>query len=150
MVVRILQLSYKNWLILAFLIGLFLQPKYYEIPEPVQQIRLLKVVEAVETLDIIADEEDLSMSCNCYQYAEHASGLDFPFMVGIQPNTRISIGSIAIFDYDGLKHLAVITELHETYFMVKEANYEKCKSGERKIQYNDRRLKGFWLPTDME
>ncbi len=93
------------------------------------------------------DEEYLFTSCNCYQFAKYVSGIDFPRMSNIQPNTMPSVGSIAIFDYNGIEHIAVIVELNEAYFLVNEANYKPCKIGTRRVRYDDERLVGFWLPV---
>lgn len=92
--------------------------------------------------------EYLFTSCNCYQYAKYVSGLKFPFMAEILPNTTPFVGSIAIFDYDGIKHVAVVTELNSDHFVVREANYEACKTGSRVIAYDDVALIGFWKPIE--
>ena len=60
------------------------------------------------------------------------------------PNSSIEIGAGALFDYDGIGHVAVITELGPTKFKVIEGNKIPCEIDERWIDYNDKFIRGFY------
>lgn len=82
--------------------------------------------------------------CNCYQYVKAVLGhIDGP----ITRNSPPTKGSVAIFDYKGVPHYGVVTELKVDGFTIREANYEPCKTGSRFINWNDPHLRGFWMAT---
>ena len=84
--------------------------------------------------------------CNCYLYVKTYIK-DIPSMMKIEPNIDVpSVGGIAIFDYEGIKHLAYITEVTEKGMEISEANYEPCVVGKRTIPLDDDALIGFWSP----
>ena len=89
------------------------------------------------------NEDWLFTACNCYQYMKLFKKV--PKMADIVPNTTPSVGSIAIFYYKGVKHIAYVTALEAEGFFVKEGNYKKCKKTTRFISYTDPALKGFFL-----
>lgn len=82
--------------------------------------------------------------CNCRSYASLFVTLPNGPLI---PNASPAIGHLAIFDYDGTPHVAVITEVGEEGFEVKEANYRPCKTGERVVRWDDPSLVGFRAPT---
>lgn len=69
-------------------------------------------------------------------------------MNAIVPNSSPHIGVIAVFAYP-IPHLAYVEKLTDEGFIVKEANYEPAKIGERLVKWNDPHLKGFWKPPDI-
>ena len=81
---------------------------------------------------------------NCYSLAKVlVAGL--PRMIDIIPNTTVPrIGEVAIFDYDGKKHIGVEDEILENGFWVREANYEPFKIGRRFIEWDDPAFVGFF------
>lgn len=79
---------------------------------------------------------------NCVSYIKLFMKL--PKMADIVPNTTPAIGSVAIFQYGKLKHIALVTKLEETGFFIKEANYIPALVGTRFVKWNDPRLKGFF------
>lgn len=81
-------------------------------------------------------------SANCYAYV--SLFVKIPKMALIMPNSPPKKGSVAVFDYKGVKHIAVVTELREKGFMIKEANYEPAKIGTRFVPWNSPSLIGFW------
>lgn len=66
-------------------------------------------------------------------------------MAQVLPNSEIEVGSVAVFMYpNNLKHVAVVTEVHDDHFVVSETNYHKCKAGVRDVLFTDKALLGFW------
>jgi len=59
------------------------------------------------------------------------------------PNSTPVVGGVALFNYSGVHHTAVITELSEQTFSVIETNYKKCQKTQRDIRYNDPSIRGF-------
>lgn len=81
--------------------------------------------------------------CNCYSYVKVKTKKQLPRMATIVPNSTAKVGSIAIFNYSGLKHIAVVTSVHEGGIKISEANYEPCLTGERSVKLTDPALIGF-------
>jgi hypothetical protein len=80
---------------------------------------------------------------NCYAFATAMLG-KLPKMTDIKPNSPFPRkGGIAVFQYD-TKHLAVVLEVDEGGFWIKEANYEPYKITKRFIDWSDTHLTGFW------
>lgn len=67
-------------------------------------------------------------------------------MAAIQPNSPPGEGLIAIFDYHGIKHIALIQSLSETGFTVQESNYKQGVIDTRFVLYTDKALTGFFDP----
>lgn len=65
-------------------------------------------------------------------------------MFQVKPNTTISEGVIAIFDYSGVKHIAIVSRITANGFAVKESNYDAGVIGTRFITWNDHALVGFF------
>lgn len=85
------------------------------------------------------------MLCNCYKYAKSK----FP---ALPPTKTIlnevskAYGPIAVFNYHGTKHYAVVEGMGEGVFYVSETNYRSCKYGEREVSFLDPFLLGFYTP----
>jgi hypothetical protein len=82
-------------------------------------------------------------ACNCYSFVLTKVHV-LPLMKDIVPNTNRAVGVIAIFQYPKSKHIAYVTEVHETYFVVAEANYHPALIGPRKVKYDDPAFLGFY------
>jgi hypothetical protein len=82
--------------------------------------------------------------CNCWTFV-HTKRPDLPLMKEIKPNSSRKVGSVAIFDYDGIHHIAYVTEVHDDYFIVSEANYKPCTVAKRIVRYDDKSFLGFWF-----
>lgn len=79
---------------------------------------------------------------NCYQFVKALIG-KLPRMSEIIPNSDYPrVGGLAIFHYKE-KHIAVVDEVLEDGFWIREANYEPYKIGKRFIKWNDKNLIGF-------
>lgn len=85
--------------------------------------------------------------CNCVLTMK-ARGYALPKMENIIPNHTPQVGVIAIFMYGKTKHIAEVIELTEKGFYIFEGNYTPCKIGKRFITWNDKHLKGFFMPDN--
>lgn len=81
---------------------------------------------------------------NCYTYL--AQFVTLPKMKDIVPTSILTDTKVAIFDYHGLKHIALVTSTEQNGFWVKEANYVAGKIGERFVKWGDKSLTGYWSP----
>lgn len=94
--------------------------------------------------------EDLhgDIRCSCIRSAR-SFGADIPSetdAINLEPNTGISLGVVVIFltDDKEVRHVAVVTNIEEEGFWVKEGNYVKCEITERYISFDDHRIIGFY------
>lgn len=88
--------------------------------------------------------------CSCVQQIK-ALGVKVPKgwnASDFKPNTTPHIGAVAIFNYHGVSHVALIKKYTSKGFLVAEGNYESCKTGDRDISWDDPSLIGFWDPAD--
>lgn len=84
--------------------------------------------------------EDFS---NCYLYVQRVVGT-LPSMASIVPNSPATVGSVAVFQYPVLKHIAVVESVSKEGVYVSEANYNAGEYGERFVYFGDSALLGFW------
>ena len=87
-------------------------------------------------------ELPFSVRSNCYAYAEYVLG-ELPSMATLQATAKADFGVLAVFDYEGLPHVAVTIGHTETYFTVKESNFEGDWVSTRTVYFNDPNLLGF-------
>lgn len=94
------------------------------------------------------------VECSCVRYVESLipgipiiNAIDYPLNT-ITPK----VGDIIKLQYynatttNYIYHIALIEEISENSFKVTEANYERCKTGEREIEKSDERILGFFNP----
>lgn len=81
-------------------------------------------------------------NANCYSYV--SLFVKLPRMALIAPNSLPSVGSVAVFNYHGVKHLGYVVELKSDGFMIKEANFKPAIVDTRFVSWQDPFLKGFW------
>ena len=81
--------------------------------------------------------------CNCYSYTKAIVG-KLPRMALIAPNAPPSVGTIAIYSFKGVKHLAVVTGISEKGFTWRDANRKPCLTQSGFTNWNDSNLKGFF------
>lgn len=80
---------------------------------------------------------------NCYTLLVETFG-KVPSMATLFASKSDAYGQIALFIYpDGLKHVAVTTEMGMGYFVVHEYNYDAGQEGYRKVSFADPSLVGF-------
>lgn len=85
-------------------------------------------------------------SGNCYSYVSMFVRL--PKMSEVLPSKTLGLVKVAIFDYRGVKHVALVTSSTQNGFWVQEANYKPFKIGPRFITWGDKALIGFWSPNN--
>ena len=81
----------------------------------------------------------VKVRCECMSYAR-SQGINIPLGTDIntiKSNSPPTIGGLAIFSYDGIGHVAIITGFRDDGFTVKESNFEKCKISERFAKWDD-------------
>lgn len=83
--------------------------------------------------------------CNCYAQAKAIKG-KLPKMENLKPNGPISVGSLAIFNYKGVKHVGVVSTINSVSFTIREANFVPCRASSRTISFTDKALVGFYSP----
>lgn len=83
--------------------------------------------------------------CNCYLLVKTKIP-ELPKTADIVVSNLAKDGSVAVFDYRGLRHYAYITKLGTDSFEVIEANFERCKLSKRTISRDDPALLGYWSP----
>lgn len=86
---------------------------------------------------------------NCYATAKLK--IDLPKMAEILPNTiHPVIGGLIIFDYNGLKHIAVVLEVKKEGILVFEGNYKPYTIEKRLVSWDDKAIVGYWRSTSKE
>ncbi len=63
------------------------------------------------------------------------------------PRVTPAVGEVVMFNYDGVYHVAYVSELQEDGFIIHEANFHKCEKDTRIIKWNDPHLIGFWAAS---
>ena len=93
---------------------------------------------------IAMGKQDAWTACNCYAQARAILG-SLPKMADIKPNSTPRKNGLIIFNYSGVKHIAVITGFSKTgNALVREANLKPCLTGSREVFLNDPAIIGFW------
>ena len=90
-------------------------------------------------------DELLPTHCSCIK-GLRMRGVKIPYNTDasdLEPNATPAVGRLALFDYNGLAHVALITKIEETGFWVKESNYSACREGKRFVKWNDKSSRGF-------
>lgn len=115
-----------------------------QIPDPIE---VQQVIEEPEP----PKEEPLPdpTLCNCYAYAKKIYP-SLPPTKKLLASTSQKFGKVAVFDYDGLPHYAVVTGMGMGTFTVDETNYKRCKKTQRTIKFDDPALVGFYSPTTQQ
>jgi surface antigen len=94
--------------------------------------------------EIKAGREWQWTSCNCYSVAMNKLG-KLPKMANIVSNSNYPrVGGLIIFNYSGLKHIAVIESVEDDGIHVLEGNYKKCEIGRRVVKFDDHSIIGYW------
>lgn len=83
-------------------------------------------------------------SCNCWSYIKANYIHNLPGTKYLIPNSGPVVGGVVLFNYRGVKHYAYIESVSKNYVYISEANYTRCKIGERKISLYDPHIVGFW------
>ena len=83
---------------------------------------------------------------NCYSYV--SLFVDLPRMAEIVPGSPPEVGGVAIYDFNGQKHLAVITGFKTGGFTWKDANRKPGLIQEGFTKWGDPKLRGFFQPSN--
>lgn len=86
------------------------------------------------------------LAYNCWAYLKSLVP-SLPNTKYLVPNTTIHKGVVALFNYNGTPHYALVISLGATTFRVKESNVPAGTIGERDIPYDTPSLKGFYGPV---
>lgn len=93
--------------------------------------------------------EDLhgNLACSCIRTVR-SLGFKLPYGTNaedLKPNTKIAIGTLALFKFSNASHVAVVVKIEENGFWVREGNYPTaCEFSERFVKYDDWFLIGFY------
>lgn len=87
--------------------------------------------------------------CSCVLYARALTG--FNQTVGAAKNWPVNspaplAGGVVVMRWANVGHVAVITDVTNADFGIKEANYARCQLTARRITLNDPDIIGFWAP----
>lgn len=86
----------------------------------------------------------LADECFCVKIAK-ILGLKVPpgDAKDLVPNGTPDLGNGILFDYHGVRHIAVIQGFMDQGWLVEEGNFKKCKRTKRIVAWNDRFIIGF-------
>ena len=104
-------------------------------PNPVVATSTPPVAVAVKAPDALA--------CNCWAYVKSLNPA-LPNTANLKPNGTPAVGTVAIFNYEGTMHYALITALSDDGFSVKESNLHHCQYDVRVVSWSDPHLIGFY------
>lgn len=90
------------------------------------------------------------VECRCVSYLRIKLGVPISGDAkDIVPNTEladITIGTVILFNYDGVFHAAVIISLHRDEAVILESNYRHCEETRRTIKLSDPAIRGYYQP----
>lgn len=137
--------------------GLEVPPTTYDFIEEVIYT-LPDTINGVDEVDTSVGQENRSegnleaintipdvVKCQCVTYAR-TQGMNIPYPTNadeLEPNGKPDIGNGILFDYSGIRHLAVITDITKDGWKITESNKERCKITERIVDWNDNNIIGF-------
>jgi len=87
-------------------------------------------------------ELPFSIRSNCYAYVEYVLG-DLPSMATLQKTATNAFGNVAVFDYNGLPHVAVVVGTSYGHFTITESNFKGDYVSSREVSFADPHLVGF-------
>lgn len=89
--------------------------------------------------------------CNCYLYVKSFLP-DLPRSKYLIPNFKPREGRVALFDYDGVPHYAIIGEVTDTgFYIAHESNYKACtKTSGRFVKFTDPAYLGTYWSDDFD
>lgn len=133
----------------ALIVVLFLTPtiplSIEEIPPPIVKIAYSAYSEPLGP--------ERPKSCECVAQLREW-GLPMPRLdaVDLQPNSTPYVGGVILFKYWNeeqqawIYHAALIVDITENHFIIKEGNYKRCRVTRREIAFDDPDLRGFFNP----
>lgn len=122
---------------------------YFVDTESVTDLSLsVEIQESTTTEESLATSDNGGIFCYCVTTARQL-GVDIPIGTNadeFKPNTTPHIGSLALFQYDDVSHVAVVSEINKDNFKVRQGNKERCEYSEEWVAWDNPHLKGFWAP----
>lgn len=85
------------------------------------------------------------VAANCYLFVKTKIP-SLPLQSEIVPNSDPHRGTVAVFKYGTLDHLAYVTSVEDDGVWVMEANYQPGLIAPRFVEFTDQHLLGFWSP----
>lgn len=82
-------------------------------------------------------------ACNCYAYVKSKIP-SLPLTKYLKPNTNLDVGVVALFNYRGTPHYAIVSKLEGVGFWVKDSNFGGCGYRTHYIKLDDPALIGYW------
>lgn len=98
---------------------------------------------ATSTATVVVPPIPDAVACNCWAYVKSLKPT-LPNTASLKPNGTPAVGTVAILDYEGTMHYALITALGDAGFTVDESNYHHCEYDARTVEWNDPHLVGFY------
>ena len=87
------------------------------------------------------------IACSCIK-SVRSFGVPLPYNTNaedLQGNTTPHINALALFSYENLDHVALIIEINDEGFFVKEGNKIPCEITKRRfVSWDDSSIKGFY------
>lgn len=80
---------------------------------------------------------------NCWLYVKSVFK-DLPSAATIKAGASPAFGDIAVFDYNGLQHFAVVVSMGYGTFTITESNFGRHAITSREVSFADPHLKGFY------
>ena len=119
-------------------------PIVYE--APMRQYAIIDVeMTSTTTSEILIDYEQIPLACSCIKYIRH-KGFNVPYLTDasdIMSNTTVSVGVLAVFNYNGVAHVGLVVSIEEDGFIIDEANFISCIAKPRFVYWIDPFLGGF-------
>lgn len=81
---------------------------------------------------------------NCYMYSK-SKVPNLPHTIDLYPNTPAVVGAVALFNYHGIPHYAVVLEVEIDRVLIDETNFHHGRHDHRVISLQDPSLLGFWV-----
>lgn len=108
------------------------------------------IATATPAIPVVKRKLAPNVACNCYLYVKQFVP-NLPRSKFLVPNFKPREGRVALFNYDGLPHYAMIGTVTPTgFYIAHESNYKKCKISQgRFVSFNDPHYLGAWWSDDM-
>lgn len=119
----------------------------YNTPQVRKEIVIEEPEPAIPLEVVEPPKEKYNVNCFCVSYLrQFIPELPRQDAKDFVNNDTPAVGRLALFKYNKINHIALITSLESKGFWVKEANYIPCEKSERFIRWDDKAISGFHNP----
>lgn len=80
---------------------------------------------------------------NCYKYVKFRFP-NLPNSATVKSGASVALGEVAVFDYNGLQHFAVVESIGYGTFSVSETNFGVHAITHRDVSFSDPHFRGFY------